>query len=96
MLRTQVPVVIMVYNEPYFRESLISGCGLNRATVGVLVVDEDCSLRAEVLLHLGDVGCEWDILDTVVYLIGKELARIHAHFEQRVALQVRRLSIVAV
>jgi hypothetical protein len=38
---------------------------LNCATVGVLVVDDDCSPRVEVLLHLEDVHDERDFLGAI-------------------------------
>jgi hypothetical protein len=54
------------------QEGLLSGMaqelihGLNRATVGVLVVDEDHPPRVELLLHLEDFCGERDGVDTVV------------------------------
>ncbi len=41
-------------------------CGLNRATVGGLVVDEDRGPRVELVPDLPDFGGERDVLDAVV------------------------------
>ena len=40
--------------------------GLNRATLGALVIDDDRGPCIELLLHLPDFGGQLDILDAVV------------------------------